>query len=232
MNYNFILVNADTDSISFCKSDQTEFTEEEQESLIAEINSLLPEKIKFENDGIFKKVICLKAKNYILYDGKKIKTKGSALKSSTLEPALKKFILEIVDSLLSDKDNQHLIDIYNKYIKIACSITDIRPWCSKKTITTKTLESERTNEDKIRKAIENTEYVEGDKIYVYFDEEENLKLVEHFDGKYNKDVFLKKLHNATSRFETILPVKELFLNYALKRNKNALNELLGIVNVN
>jgi hypothetical protein len=114
--HNFSLVNMDTDSISFSKPDGAPFTEEEQHSLLAELNSLYPPKIKFEHDGYFEKVCILRAKNYVLksYVCKKCKKKslpkcdhqerivkkGSALKSSKLEPKLKQFIHEIIEVLI------------------------------------------------------------------------------------------------------------------------------------
>ncbi|NJO65080.1 MAG: hypothetical protein HC836_45320 [Richelia sp. RM2_1_2] len=52
--------------------------------------------------GIFEKVIIFKAKNYILWDGKKVKSKGSALRSGNREVALKEFINETVKILLED----------------------------------------------------------------------------------------------------------------------------------
>src|SRR5579885_2518145 len=86
--HDFILGPVDTDSISICKQDGSEFTSQEQQNLIDEINSYLPKYIVYANDGYFNKVIILKAKNYILYDGKKIKKKGSSLKSSKIEKGL------------------------------------------------------------------------------------------------------------------------------------------------
>jgi len=226
--YNFTLVNADTDSISFCKSDQAEFSESEQEKLLREINGLLPEMIHFEDDGIFSKVICLKAKNYILYDGKTIKQKGSSLKSSTLEPALKTFLNNFISALIEDKDQQFLIDLYHSYVKQIFDIKDIKPWCSKKTLSETTYKSDRANETKIIDAIKDTEYVAGDRIYTYFTEDNTLQLAEKFDGVYNKEVLVKKLNRVTHRFETIFPVKEMFLDYSLKRNKKKLEEILNV----
>ena len=92
----------DTDSISFCKPDHSPFTEEEQQNLLNELNSLYPEKIKWDHDGIYDVVVIVRAKNYILKkDGKVIK-KGSALKSSKTEPKMKEFINEIIEVLLEE----------------------------------------------------------------------------------------------------------------------------------
>lgn len=225
--YNFLLVNCDTDSITVCKQDMTEFSKEEQENLLNELNSQFDELINFSDDGYFKRFIVLRAKNYIMDNGKKIKYKGSSLKSSTLELALKEFLQDIINAILNDQTNY--TDIYNKYVKEIENVIDIKRWCSKKTISEKTLKSERANESKLRDALEGTEYVEGDKPFVYFKSDDSLSLMEKFDGDYHKDRLYKKLYNCTDRFSEILPVDELFLNYSLKRNKKVLVELLNIV---
>lgn len=224
-NHDFILINADTDSIMVCKKDNSVFTKEERVSLLKELNELSPKGLNWDDDGYYETTIILKAKNYILYDGKKIKYKGSSLKSSTLELALKDFLHEIIDAILNDETNY--VEIYNKYVKEINNIQDIKRWASKKTISEKTISSERANETKIMDAIEGSDYREGDRVYVYFKEDGTLNLIERFDGQYDKSVFYKKLYNTTLRFETIMNCKELFLNYSLKRNKIKLEELLN-----
>ena len=223
MTYNYTIGPVDTDSISFCKQDGSTFSQEEIDSLIEEINDISPEFMIWENDGYYQKVIASRAKNYILYDGKKITIKGSAFKSSTLEIALKDFLNEMIDAMLHDKTNYN--EIYMKYVKEILDVKEIKRWASKKTISSKTLTSERANETKIKDTIANTDYREGDKIYVFFKENNGLCLVEKFEGDYNKDKLLSKLYKATERFETILPVKKLFINYSLKKNKKLLENL-------
>jgi hypothetical protein len=225
--HNFKLVNADTDSISFCKSDQSSFSIEEQECLIDEINKLLPEHIKFSNDGYFTKVIILKAKNYIMKtENGNVKYKGSSLRSPTLESALSEFIHKIVNTMLDDKDNFQ--EIYLEYVKEISNIKDIKRWSCRKTITDKIYTSERTNETKVKDALEESEYVEGDRIWMYYKSDDTLSLVENFDGDYNKERLYKKLHMTGKRFETLFPEwKEIFPNYSLKRNEGALNEIIS-----
>ena len=63
-------------------------------------------------------------------------------------------------------------------------------------------------------------------MYVYFKPDDSLGLASQFDGTYNVDKMLKKCYDTVCVFETILPVKELFLNYSLKKNKKALEELI------
>ena len=222
---NFLLVNADTDSISICKQDMSPFSEEEQDKLLEDLNTQFPEHINFEEDGYFPVLIVLAAKNYILYDGKKIKTKGSSLKDTKKEPALREFLDSCIKLLVEDAPQEQLVEIYNKYVKEALNVTDIKRWCSKKTITIAVETSERANETKVKDAIAGSEYTQGDKVYLFFDEDETLVLAERFKGSYNKDRLVEKMFKVTQVFKSILPVKELFLNYSLKRNKKLLQEL-------
>ena len=179
--HNFILGPVDTDSISICKPAGAPFTEEEMQSLLDEINSYFPEHIKYADDGYFPRCVALKAKNYILYDGKKIKIKGSSLKASTK------------------------------------SSTKIK--------------SDRANETKVIDAIKGSEYSEGDRFFVFYLPDDSLCLCENFNGEYNKVRLLKNLYDTITIFDTVLPVKELFLNYSLKRNLKILLDNPTISNV-
>lgn len=217
------IVNADTDSISFCKHDESPITEEEQVKLLAHLNSQYPDKIKFENDGFFPTVCVLKAKNYILYDGKKIKVKGSAIKAKTKCPALQEFINKIIDLLVYDKDiNLKLMDLYKTYVREIVAIKDIKRWSARKTISERTLNSERTNESRIRDALKDTEYVEGDRAYFFFKDKDTLELVERFDGVYDKKRLLKNLYDTVWVFESVIDCELLFANYALKKHEKLL----------
>lgn len=222
----FHLTSVDTDSIAFCKKDQSPISDEEQYQLIDELNILFPERIKFMHDGYFTHGIVFKAKNYLLYDGESIKYKGSSLKSATLELALRQFIDDIVHSILNDRTDY--LDIYNRYVKeIMTGIKDIYQWSSKKTLTDKTYSSERANETKVKDAVEGTEYVQGDKIRVYFTLTGDLKLAEKYDPNnpdYDKMKFLEKLYKVTERFDDIIDTS-VFLNYKLKKNQAVLQNL-------
>lgn len=224
----YFIVNADTDSISYASDSNCLQSEDVRKTNIKDLNSLFPPTIRFEDDGFFHKVIIFKAKNYVLYDGKKIKTKGSALKDSKKELALKDFQGRVIDALVFDKGTSYIQDIYNEYVKeITFGLKDIKQWCSKKTITDKIFNSERTNETKVKDAIVGADYKEGDKIWVYFKEDESLALLENYDGSYHKDKFYEKLYKASELFEAVLP-ENLFINYKLKKNKKLLEELFSI----
>lgn len=216
------IVNLDTDSISFCYSDHREISEVERKALLDDINKQLPERIKYEDDGYYKTVIVLRAKNYILYDGFNIKYKGSAVIATQKEPALKEFIKELLNSMLEGKKDY--VDVYNKYVTEIANITDIKRWASKKTVSATMLAAKRKNEAILKAAIAGKEYAEGDKIYTFYEDDDTVRLVEDFKGVYDKHRLYEKLYKTTLTFETVLD-KSMFINYSLKRNQSALAEL-------
>lgn len=170
LGYN--LVNVDTDSISYTNGIKP--TKEEFNAEIEVLNSKFPELIKFEDDGVYDKVIVSKAKNYIMKKGNDIKVKGSSFKSSNKEPALKEFQLTLLNEMLENNDLNIIKDIYKKYLEEAKNIKDISRWSTKKTYTEKVEESERANETKIVDAIKEglnkgvlSSIQQGDKIYLY-----------------------------------------------------------------
>jgi len=228
--HNFKIVGGDTDSIMFCKQDMSLFTEEEQEELLKEINSLLPPEIKFANDGVFPKVIYLKAKNYIMMDAKgKVKTKGSSLKSSTIEPILKQMISEIINLILADEIHK-IKSVRQKYIDMVDNITDITPWCSKKSLSPTTYNSPRKNEKDIIDALLGSEYKSGDRVYLYTASKiietgefykrtglpktkqvKYLILKENFNNDYCKKHYTNRVIKVASIFQSVLG-KDFFID--------------------
>ena len=219
--HDFILVNADTDSISFCKKDFSKFDDDELIELLNEVNSLFPEKINFENDGLYKKIIVLKAKNYVLWDGKKIKTKGSALKATTKEPALRELIDKVINSIINEQFD--IMEIYHEYVKEALDVKDMSRWASRKSITEAILNPERTNEQKVADALEGEEFQAGDRRYFYFKSDGSLSLLENFDGDYDKFKLIEKIWKTMQIFSTVLDVTVL-PKYHLKTRRKLLNE--------
>lgn len=217
--------NGDTDSISYTYPNQEPISEEDRKANLAEINALCPELIKWEDDGYYLTVLICKAKNYVLYDGKKVKIKGSALKATTKALALRELINEIIQSILDYKDNQQ--EIYLKYVKEAANVKDIKRWASRKTISDKVLNNDRTNEVRVREAIEGTEIVEGDRVWLYNKSPTELALVDKFDGNYDVAKLLQQCYDTAWTFENVLDCESLFKNYKLKKNKKELQELLG-----
>jgi DNA polymerase elongation subunit (family B) len=224
----FQIVNADTDSISITLSGEA-LSEVDRVNILDAINSLYPEKIRFEDDGYYQNVVVIKAKNYALQDEKgKVKIKGSALKGTTKEKALQQFMKEVLNLLLQDKKEQ-VVDLYHKYVNEVYNLTDITRWTSKKTITEKVLNPERTNEQKVLDAIEGVELQEGDKVYMYFTKEGNLKLQEQWTKDHDPDVLVKKLYSTLEIFDTVLETEQ-FVKYHLKNHevKCKLADVLGL----
>jgi len=218
MAYDFIVVGGDTDGVAFKKRDQKPFTDEERAALIAELNAQMDQMIHWEDDGVMKRQIVVKAKNYVLVDedGKR-KIKGSALKATTKEKALQNFISEVIDLMVKDRMDQ-IYSLYMKYAREIVDLKDITDWCSKKTVTKAVLTSDRTNETRVLEAIGDTPVQEGDKVYVFFKTPEELCLRENFDGTYDRDILLGKLYDSLCVFETVIQT-DLFPNLSLKRNQ-------------
>lgn len=200
--YNFTLVNLDTDSLSLCKQDGSAFTKEEQVSILSELNSLMPEKISWEDDGYYPRVVIVKAKNYILFDGEDVKIKGSGLKASMKEPALKEFINKIIDCFVFDKQDE-IVDIYYSYVREVFNVQDIYRWSSKKTLTAAVLNPERTTEEKIAQAIEGLGLQEGDKFHVYFTSDDKLKIPDQWINDHCPETLLEKLYKTMVVFDSI-----------------------------
>lgn len=167
----YTLVNVDTDSFSITNGRpvrREEFTAE-----IDQLNTIYPKLIKWEDDGIYEKVIVIRAKNYVLVKNGKVKIKGSAITDQKKEPALTEMLEKFVDALLND-ERAALPIIYRTYIKEALDIKDISRWSTKKTVTDSVLNPKRLTERKILDAINESiddgiiEGVqEGDKVWVY-----------------------------------------------------------------
>ncbi len=214
--HNFVLANCDTDSIAFRKSDGSDFDKNELDSLVSEINAIMPERIVWDNEGKFRRFIVVAAKNYLLDDGKTIKIKGASLKATMREPALKDFISEILELLRTDRQ-AHIFDLYRSYALKIVDLKDISQWCFKKTITKSILEPERTQEARVLAALKGSVFSEGDRVFLYFKTEEEYALREKFDGTYCRETLLRKLYNTLKIFSKIIDIS-LFPNYALKRN--------------
>lgn len=220
------IVNADTDSITYTDPNKSLINKEVRASNLNDLNTLYPEKIRFEDDGYFKRVIVFAPKNYVLQkEDDSIKVKGSALKDSKREVALKEFANKIIELLLIGAETEKVKDVYNQYVReVKYGIKDIKRWCSKKTITDKIFTSERSNETKVKDAIRGSNYREGDKVWTFFKSDGSLCLMENYDGDYDADAMYKKVFRSAEFFTNVLPA-ELFVNYSLKRSKKELEQL-------
>jgi len=226
--HDFIIGPSDTDSISFCKKDMSPFSPEELKTLLDEINEQSPEKVLWEDDGYYKTIIALKAKNYVMYDGKKLKIKGSALKGSTRPEAIKEFIKKTIDTMVYtekvEEINPALQSVYFQYVQEAMNVSDIKRWSARKTLSSTMLKSTRKNETRVIDAIAGSNYREGDRFHVFRMKDESLCLAENFKGEYCKTTLFENLYDTITIFDMVLPVKSLFLNYALKKNIKLLDK--------
>jgi hypothetical protein len=208
------------------KSDGQLFSIHEKESLLKELNILYPDIIKWEDDGGYKSVVVCKTKNYVLqtYENKII-IKGSGLLASNKERALRSFLREACTLLLDEKKDE-VIELYKSYAKRIMTIKDMTDWVSKKTITKAVLNPERTNEQKVLDAIDESGEIlqEGDKIYVYFKISKELGLLDQWNYDHDPYVLLSKLYKTALIFNNIIP-KTNFINYALKGKRTNLNDL-------
>jgi DNA polymerase I len=219
--------NGDTDSICVCKGSM--FTSGEvRAAFVRGLNSKFPERIKWEDDGFYERVLILRIKNYVLDQNGKRTIKGSALKATLKEPALKAFIEETINELIHKRPEAVSV-VYHQYVKEILTLNDISRWASKKTITEAVLEAGRTNEQKVLNALEGTEYAQGDKRYFYFTPTGSLSLVENWDkANPNHDIgtLLDKLYKTIKIFSPVYDISAC-PNYSLKRNKIRLLSILS-----
>lgn len=222
----FQVVNGDTDSISFVvpQSDPDYLKEQ-----LREVNSIMRDGIRFEDDGFFPRFVILKAKNYILLTPEgKIKLKGSALKSSKMEKGIKDYQARCIRSLVG-LSKETLIDAYLDTCASLAGLKSMLPWASRKTISEKTVKSERKNERKLIAALKGTSYQLGDKFDFYFTSDENLKLVEQYDPlspDHNLKRLLSKVYNASKVFNAVDVSAGLKVNYGLSTNARKFNDLI------
>lgn len=202
----FTLVNVDTDSFSYCGSDG-DFKAE-----LSDLNSLYEPLIRWEDDGIYDTVIVVKAKNYVLKRGEKIKFKGSSLTDQKKEPALRQMLKDVINLIIEDR--QDLVeDTYIKYCKQAMSPRNIKDWAVKKTITKPILSPQRLNEQKVKDAVDEAisrgiiqGVQEGDKIWVYQAIDGEIQVMSKGEPQFYKDGRPKMKEN------TILRYTELYNN--------------------
>lgn len=247
--YNYVVSCCDTDSITFNKPDGSPFDEIEVNKFQENLAKIYPPTIKWDLEFVNATIVVLKSKNYIIQDGDKITIKGSGLKSSKLEPALKEMYGKVVDCLLNNRAAD-VLSIYNEYIDEALNPKDITRWASKKTITKPVLNSAtdpsaRLNERSVYDALNGRHAQEGDKIYTYpaiksinrqetalkngkirvkVDKEVGLKVIEDWDGEdHDSQKLLNRVYNSMKIFKNVIEFEQ-YVNYSLKKNWESLTE--------
>lgn len=103
------ILEADTDGIYL--SSEKYF--EDPDALLALVAPTLPPGIELEYDGRYAAMFCYKAKNYALYDGKKMTLRGSALRSRGIEPYLRKLSRQLFHFLVGASPDSPLPIIEN-----------------------------------------------------------------------------------------------------------------------
>jgi DNA polymerase elongation subunit (family B) len=99
------ILEADTDGLYL--SSEPHFNEPAK--LLGLVGAILPSGIELEFDGRYESMFCYKAKNYALYDGRKIILRGSALRSRGIELFLKKLTDRLIRHLLGVEADSPLV---------------------------------------------------------------------------------------------------------------------------
>ena len=237
----FIICNADTDSISFVKTTGKKFESEERIELVDEINDVCQEEmgdmIIWEDDGLYDVMVVLKTKNYALKkckaDTKKGKSpysyKGSSIKDKKAEPTLIQYKKDILHLFLDKKQDQ-FIDLYRDTILRTLDIgTDKEPielWANRKTITKAVLNNDDKIARDVREACKDIEIQLEDKINIYKTNEGNLKLIDNYDNDHDAMHYISRVYASTNIFENIIDM-DLIPKYSNAGNKDLLAKLIG-----
>lgn len=103
------VLEADTDGIYI----HSERYWQDPIDLLERVKRVLPDGIDLEFNGSYPSMFCYKAKNYALYDGKKVTIRGSALRSRGIEPFLKDLTGKLIAFLL-DASTESPVDAYRR----------------------------------------------------------------------------------------------------------------------
>ena len=226
--HNFEIALIDTDSLKFTNNGEY-FTPETRKLLCNELNSIMPKGIVFEDDGYYPIYVVLRSKNYLMLteDGK-IKIRGSALKSSKIEPGIKSFHNRCIRALLSLSD-ESLVASYTNVCRDLANLSSVAEWSSKKTISEKTVKSIRKNESKILDALKGTHFQLGDKFSFYTTNVGTLKLEEHYNPEepdHDLKKLLGKIYKAAAVFDNVSPELKARTNYGLSTKAKDFNKLM------
>lgn len=248
----YTLVNVDTDSFSITR--ESAITGDMFNDELRRLNEMYSSLIRWENDGIYEKVIVIRAKNYVLVKNGKVKIKGSAITDQKKEPALTEMLEKMIDALLTNNPFA-LPSIYESYIKEALNIKDVTRWSTKKTVTKSVLEPKRLTEQKILDAINGSINAgiiegiqEGDKVWVYnaldgqiqdvkkgekvFYRDGSPKMIDNcilkdkrlWNGDQNVMHYIERVYDTVSILANVINIEE-FMRYGLKSNRDKLKDL-------
>jgi DNA polymerase elongation subunit (family B) len=248
----YSLVNVDTDSFSVTNG--APISRDMFASELKSLNALYSPLIRWEDDGIYEKVIVIRAKNYVLVKDGKVKYKGSAMTDQKKEPALAEMLENMVKAMLANETSM-LPSIYKNYVSEAMNIQDISRWLTKKTVTKAVLYGSETASRNVMSAIQESidrgiiEGVqEGDKVWLYdaidgvrqdtkkgepvFYKDGTPKMIPNYilrdyrlwKNDEDKMHYVKRVFDTVQILENLIDKKD-FLNYTLKTNQPLLKEL-------
>ncbi|MDD2582981.1 MAG: DNA polymerase domain-containing protein [Desulfuromonadaceae bacterium] len=216
-------VEVDTDGIYFRPPDGCA-TEGAELELVGRISQGLPEGIDVELDGRYRSMFAYKTKNYALQDYTgRIIIKGSALRSRSLEPYLREFMRDVVESLLAGR-GEMAGRLFDQYVARLRSHTLDATWVAR----SETLnESPESYKEKIRSGKRNRSaafeiarasdrpFRAGDRVSYYVSGSgrdatayEQCRPVDAFDPAHpniNVLYYIQKLRHVQKRFEPFLP---------------------------
>jgi predicted YcjX-like family ATPase len=184
-----------------------------------------------------------------MFDGTKMKLKGSSIKDQKKERALSEMLNLMLKDII-ENDGLELVSIYEKYIKEALNPADIKRWSQKKTITKAVLncgtdDDARKNEKDVYDAISGKPVQEGDKVYVYpailgkqvevktfkngntkekVTLETGLKTVEDWKDDHCVEKLVKRVVDTTEILANVVDTN-IFIDYSIKKNQSLLEEL-------
>ena len=124
------ILEADTDGIYLA----TEEFFDNPEKLLARVAPILPAGIELEYDGRYTAMFCYKAKNYALYDGRKITLRGSALRSRGIEPYLKRLSDQLIRFLLGASGASPLATIEDFRRRLATRVVPVAELAKSETL--------------------------------------------------------------------------------------------------
>ena len=115
------LIEADTDGVYFAVP--SDWTEEQERVLVAEIGSALPAGIRLEYEGRYRAMFSHEVKNYALltYDGRLI-VHGVALRSSRAEPFGERFLRQALLSTMAGD----VVAVRDTYLEILAALRERR----------------------------------------------------------------------------------------------------------
>jgi DNA polymerase elongation subunit (family B) len=102
--------------------------------LLALVETILPEGIELEYDGRYEAMWCYKAKNYALFDGKKITLRGSALRSRGIEPYLKKLSDQLITFLVGASPDSPLLMLEDYRTRLASRAVPVEELAKSETL--------------------------------------------------------------------------------------------------